>query len=416
MIESPTIANDNPHPCGAALKRGDEGQFEIALVFGNRVTLDLCARTFGLFELPLVNGVHVTDHQVSDNRLCLGVRQPTIGGNDEVSFIDPAGRNPAFTSGDDQRRLLSHHSSVTLGSWARRARPHENQSLRAFSSHTVEVLGQIWPGVDRDSFDAYFEVQMWTRRPTGAADETNPVAARNGVADADPNLCHMRIQGCESVAVAEHHRVAVAVSPTRTQHDAISAGNNILAEVAVEVDALVGPHDAENWVHPVAEGACHHPGYWPVGESETPRDARLIGARVVICGVIRFPFRFGSRSLLRRQTGGLFLGEATSFLFGRYALSLGFKPLDLKRDFPVGGLDFGTNGQPLGDPFLDLVPEHLRVTLRVVEFGEAVLQTGSFSFYRGNQILGDSLSFGLFGFLGAKFVDKVVFVSDYLLA
>jgi hypothetical protein len=411
VIESPTIANDNPHPCGAALKRGDESQFEIALVFGNRVTLDLCARTFGLFELLLVNGVHVTDHQVSDYRLCLGVRQPTIGGNDEVSFIDPAGRNPAFTSGDDQRRLLSHHSSVTLGSWARRARRHENQSLRAFSSHTVEVLGQIWPGVDRDSFDAYFEVQMWTRRPTGTADETNPVAARDGVAGNDPNLSHMRIQGCESVAVAEHHRVAVAVSPTRTQHDAISAGNNILSEVAVEVGAIVGPHDAENWVHPVAEGACYHPGYWPMGESETPRDAGLIGARVVICAFIG-----PGISLLRGQTGCLFLGEATSFLFGRYALSLGLKPLDLKRDFAVGGLDFGTNGQPLSDPFLDLVPEHLRVTLRVVEFGEAVLQTDSFSFYRSNQILGDSLSFGLLGFLGAKFVDKVVFVSDYLLA
>lgn len=407
MIESSTIANDNPHPCGAALKRGDEGQFEIALVFGNRVTLDLCARTFGLFELPLVNGVHVTDHQVSDNRLCLGVRQPTIGGNDEVSFINPAGRDSAFTRGDDQRRLLIHRSSVTLGSGARRAGQHEYQSLRAFSSHTVEVLGQIWPWVDRDSFDAYFEVQMWPRRPTGAADETNPVATRNGVADNDPNLRHMRIQGCESVAVAEHHRVAVAVSPTRTQHDAISAGNNILAEVAVEVDARVSSHDAKNWVHPVAEGACHHPGYWPVGESKTPRDAGFIGARVVICGVVRF--RFGSRSLLRRPTGCLFLGEATSFLFG-------FKPLDLKRDFSIGGLDHGTNGQPLGDPDIDLVPEYLSVTLGVVEFGKTVFEGGSLSFYIGNQVLGDSLSFGLLGFLGAKFVDKVVFVSDYLLS
>ena len=239
---------------------------------------------------------------------------------------------------------------------------------------------------------------MWAGRPAGAADETNPVAARNGLAGANPNLSHMRIQGGEAVAVAEHHRVAVAVSPTCTQHDAISAGNNILAEVAVEVDALVGSHNAENWMHPVAEGARHHPGHWPMGEHEISRDARVIGAIIVICAFV------GPGVV----SGSLLRGFALSFSFS-------FKSLNLTRDFPVGSLDFGTNGSPLGDPFLDLVPQYLRVTLRVVELGEADFQIGSFSFYRGNQVLGHSLSLGLLGFLGAKFIDKVVFVSDHLL-
>ena len=128
MIESPTVTNDYPHPCGAALNRGEEGQFEIALVLRSRMTLDLRAGAFGLFKLALINGVHVADHQVSLDRLCLGVGQTAIGGNDEVSFINPPARDQAFTRGDDQHRLRNHDASVTLGVAARRTRHHENQS------------------------------------------------------------------------------------------------------------------------------------------------------------------------------------------------------------------------------------------------------------------------------------------------
>ena len=123
-----------------------------------------------------------------------------------------------------------------------------------------------------------------------------------------------------------------------------------------------------------------------------------------------------SVTLLRLSTSFLFLSASTSFLFLCFSFSLGFKLLNLTRHFPIGRLHFGTDGLPLGDPALDLVPKYLRVTLGVVKFGEAVFEGDSFNFYISNQVLGDSLGLGLLSFLGTKFVDKIIFVSDYLLA
>lgn len=298
----------------------------------------------------------------------------------------------------------------------------------------LEELGRI----QRNPVESHFEVQVGTGRPTRTADPADQLATEHSITSGGVHLVLVGIQRRVPTAVADHHRVAVAIAPAGRQHNTVGGGNDRVTRIAVEIEPFVGPDGAEDRMHSITERAGHDPRNRPVGDHELGAgDIGIVGAigvravivwriarvRVITGAVVlrnvvlglasRFLFREALRLFLGEPLR-LFFREAPGLFLGGDPAGFLFEPQDLLRHLAIGFCNLVADLLPLGNPDLHLHPQILGLNPRAIEFGQPLLEFDPSCLCFGLEVPRQTLGGLLFSDPSSELVDKFVLVPDDL--
>src|SRR5438067_4596015 len=105
------------------------------------------------------------------------------------------------------------------------------------------IEGEQVGRVDGDSAIPRAPVQMRTGHAARLTDESDQLAARDGVSCRDELLAHMEVRGDDSSAVIDVHDTSGEIEIVDERDDATIRGANGIADRAAEIDAKMPARD-----------------------------------------------------------------------------------------------------------------------------------------------------------------------------
>ena len=120
-----------------------------------------------------------------------------------------------------------------------------------------ECHAEVFVRINWSVVDADFVVKV---RPGGASafpDVPDHVAAMHVLASSDAKSGKVTVAGADPVSVVDHDGLAVSAHVVGKGHNAVSWGDDGMAEIAADIDTAVECSLTVEWIDALAEAASH---------------------------------------------------------------------------------------------------------------------------------------------------------------